>query len=146
MSFAEDIAKFAAKCNGNADQVVRKIVLDIGSRVIERTPVGDPSYWQKPAPPGYVGGMARGAWSHSVGTLDKEVFDTIDASGSVSNARISSSVPVKAAGLVHFIQNSLPYIQALEDGHSPQCPPNGMVGLTVTEFQQVINQAIGELK
>ena len=59
MSFAEDIAKFAAKCNGNADLVVRKVVLDIGRSLVEKTPVGNPDLWQNPdnKPEGYVGGM-----------------------------------------------------------------------------------------
>ena len=146
MSFALDIGNFAKKCGAASDQVVRKTILDIGKRVVERTPVGDPEYWAHPAPPGYVGGMARGSWSHSIGTLDAKVIETIDATGGASNDRISASVPQKAAGLVHFIQNSLPYIQRLEDGrHSRQCPPGGMVAVTVTEFQDMITKAIGEL-
>ena len=146
MSFSLDINKFVQKCGTNADQVVRKTILDIGSRVIERTPVGDATYWKSKPPAGYVGGHARGSWSHSVDTLDTKEFDTIDPSGSASNARIVASIPAKAAGKVHFIQNSLPYIQRLEDGWSRQCPPNGMVGLTVTEFSSIINRVTGELK
>ena len=49
------------------------------------------------------------------------------------------------AGKVHYIQNSLPYMQALEDGHSTQAPA-GMVAITQTEFQDYIQKALGELK
>ena len=145
MSFALDIGNFAKKCGAASDQVVRKTILDIGKRVVERTPVGDPEYWAHPAPPGYVGGMARGSWSHSIGTLDAKVIETIDATGGASINRIVGSVPVKAAGKVHYIQNSLPYMQALEDGHSTQAPA-GMVAITQTEFQDYIQKALGELK
>ena len=147
MSFAEDIAKFAAKCNGNADLVVRKVVLDIGRSLVEKTPVGNPDLWQNPdnKPEGYVGGHARANWSHSIGALVNQEFKEIDATGGASIDRIISSVPIKAAGKVHYIQNSVPYIQALEDGHSTQAPA-GMVAITQTEFQDYIQKALGELK
>lgn len=145
MSFALDIQKFAKKCGKNADQVTRKTVLDIGTSLVEKTPVGDAAYWKSKPPKGYSGGHARGNWSHSTGTFEVREFDVIDKDGSISNARIMASVPQKAAGLVHFIGNSVPYIEPLEDGHSRQAP-NGMVGLTVTEFQGIVNKAVGELK
>lgn len=146
MSFAEDIAKFAAKCNGNADLVVRKVVLDIGRSLVEKTPVGNPDLWQNPdnKPDGYVGGHARANWSHSIGALVNQEFKEIDATGGASIDRIVGSVPVKAAGKVHYIQNSLPYMQALEDGHSTQAPA-GIVAVTEVEFHDYVQKAIGEL-
>jgi hypothetical protein len=147
MSFAEDIKKFAQKAGDNADLVVRKVVLDIGRSLVEKTPVGNPDLWQNPdnKPDGYVGGHARANWSHSIGALVNQEFKEIDATGGASIDRIISSVPVKAAGEVHYIQNSLPYMQALEDGHSTQAPA-GMVAITQTEFQDYIQKALGELK
>ena len=147
MSFALDIQKFAQKCGANADLVTRKVVLDIGRSLVERTPVGNPDLWQNPdnKPDGYVGGHARANWSHSIGALVNQEFKEIDATGGASIDRIISSVPVKAAGKVHYIQNSLPYMQALEDGHPTQAPA-GMVAITQTEFQDYIQKALGELK
>ena len=153
MSFAEDIAKFAAKCNGNADLVVRKVVLDIGRSLVERTPVGNPDLWQNPdnKPEGYVGGHARANWSHSIGALNQQEFDEIDGKDwnghNISRDRIEAALDEipKMAGKVHYIQNSVPYIQALEDGHSTQAPA-GMVAITQTEFQDYIQKALGELK
>jgi len=122
-------------------------VLDIGRSLVEKTPVGNPDLWQNPdnKPDGYVGGHARANWSHSIGALVNQEFKEIDATGGASIDRIISSVPVKAAGKVHYIQNSLPYMQALEDGHSTQAPA-GMVAITQTEFQDYIQKALGELK
>ncbi|MDI6742658.1 MAG: hypothetical protein QMD11_07950 [Smithella sp.] len=145
-NFTLDINKFVKKCGANADQAVRKTIFDLGKSVVERTPVGDATYWKSPPPPGYVGGRARGNWSHSVGQIKIEEFDVVSRSGSVSNARIAGSIPKEAAGKIHFIQNSLPYIQRLEDGWSRQCPPNGMVGLTMMEFQSIINKALEEIR
>ena len=145
MGFAVDIQNFAKKCGTNADLVTRKLVLDIGKSLVEKTPVGDAEYWAHPAPPGYVGGHARANWSHSEGAQVVQEFQDIDASGDVSNNRIAASVPQQAAGKVHFIQNSVPYIKPLEEGHSRQAP-NGMVAITQVEFQDHINKALAELK
>ena len=146
MSFALDIQKFAQKCGANADLVTRKVVLDIGRSLVEKTPVGNPDLWQNPdnKPEGYVGGHARANWSHSIGALVNQEFKEIDATGGASIDRIISSVPVKAAGEVHYIQNSLPYMQALEDGHSTQAPA-GIVAVTEVEFHDYVQKAIGEL-
>lgn len=146
MSFALDIQKFAQKCGANADLVTRKVVLDIGRSLVEKTPVGNPDLWQNPdnKPDGYVGGHARANWSHSIGALVNQEFKEIDATGGASIDRIVGSVPVKAAGKVHYIQNSLPYMQALEDGHSTQAPA-GIVAVTEVEFHDYVEKAIGEL-
>jgi len=153
MSFALDIQKFAQKCGANADLVTRKVVLDIGRSLVERTPVGNPDLWQNPdnKPEGYVGGHARANWSHSVGAPVVQEFDAVDEKDweghNISRGRIEAALDEipKMAGKVHYIQNSLPYMQALEDGHSTQAP-NGMVALTETEFQDYIQKALGELK
>ncbi len=145
MSFSADIKKFVQKCGDNANLVTRKVVLDIARSLVERTPVGNPDLWAKPAPPGYVGGMARGSWAHSIGTLDTTPIETVDATGEASINRIAASIPQKAAGLVHYIQNSLPYMQELERGHSSQAP-YGIVSRTEIEFQDKVQKAMGDLK
>lgn len=145
MSFSDDIQKFAQKAQSNADKVIRKVVFDIGTSLVERTPVGDAKYWKSKPPPGYVGGHARGNWAHSVGARVIQEIKGVDPSGGGSINRIVASVPVNAAGKVHYIQNSVPYIEALEDGHSRQAP-NGMVGLTKIEFQDFVRNATAGLK
>jgi hypothetical protein len=145
MGFAVDIQNFVKKCGVNADIVTRKVVLDIGKSLVDKTPVGDAEYWAHPAPPGYVGGHARANWSHSEGAHSVKEFDGVDKTGESSNARIAASVPTRAAGKVHFIQNSVPYIERLEDGHSRQAP-NGMVALTQIEFKNFIQNALAGLK
>ena len=152
MSFALDIKKFAQKAGDNADKVVRKVVLDIGRSLVERTPVGNPDLWQNPdnKPEGYVGGHARANWSHSVGAPVVQEFDAVDEKDweghNVSRGRIEAALDEipKMAGKVHYIQNSLPYMQALEDGHSTQAPA-GIVAVTEVEFQDYVQKAIGEL-
>lgn len=44
--FALSIRKFAEKVDQNTDQVVRHVVLSVGSSLVERSPVGNPSLWK----------------------------------------------------------------------------------------------------
>lgn len=145
MSFASDIEKFVKKTGANADKVVRNVVLDIGKSLVMKTPVGDPKYWKSKPPKGYVGGHARGNWQHSVGSRVIEEIDCIDKSGQKSIDRIQQSIPQSAAGLVHYVQNSVPYIKRLEEGHSRQAP-HGMVALTEIEFKDYMSKALAALK
>lgn len=142
MSFSLDLKKFAEKAGDNSDKVVRKVVTDVGSRVVMRTPVGDPDYWQSPPPPGYAGGRARANWQYGEGSPKKTEIKAEDKTGAESISNISKSVPQKAGGKIHYISNNVPYIMALESGKgSPRQAPNGMVGVTVSEFQGIIDKA-----
>ncbi|MEE4465532.1 hypothetical protein V2S84_25980, partial [Azotobacter chroococcum] len=62
MSFELDLRAFIEKAKGNADQVVKKVGIDMLAKIVDRSPVGNPSLWQSPPPPGYVGGRFRGNW------------------------------------------------------------------------------------
>jgi hypothetical protein len=164
MSFSADITAFVKKAQGRADRVVKKVVIDLGTSVIKKTPVGDPAYWQgsyydlytktgkrrkKPKlvtpskPDGYVGGTARANWQYGNGVMPSGIIDDTDKSGNKTIAALTSGVKTSDGASVHWIASSLPYINALENGWSRQAP-NGMVGLTVTEFQQIVKRAANE--
>lgn len=138
MSFKGQLQAFAAKSEKNLNDLTRKVMFDIGSRIVERTPVGDPSLWQNPAPPGYVGGRARGSWQYGFGTPSVDSVINIDPGGSATVNRIMAEVQ-PLPGL-HYITSNLPYMPALEDGWSRQAP-SGMVGLTVVEFSSIVDVA-----
>lgn len=138
--FFVDLTAFVEKAKGNMDLVVRKVVLDLGTKVVERSPVGDPSKWASPAPKGYIGGRFRGNWQYGLNERPRGTFMTIDRSGKVSIGRMAAGLPKEAAGHVHFITNNLPYAMRLETGWSKQAP-GGMVALAVREFQNVVSAA-----
>lgn len=146
MSFTTDLSTFAAKAGSNADAVVRKVVFDISSKVVYRTPVGDPSYWQSPPPPGYVGGRARGNWQYGLDEVNSEPTGVIDAAGGDTVDAIGAEIPVgDGMGHVHYITNTLPYIKRLEEGYSRQAPPNGIIALTVMEYQDIVGKSVSEV-
>lgn len=146
-NYTLDLKRFFEKVAARSDTVVRKVVIDIGGRIVERSPVGDGTLWKNPPPKGYIGGRFRANWQYGnseIGVPEGELTD-IDPTGAVSMARITGGVIGKAAGLVHTIINNLPYAQPLEDGWSKQAP-QGMVHLVVMEYQEIVNRAAQEVK
>lgn len=140
MTFALDLKKFADKTDARVNALVRKIVIDVGTSVVLKSPVGDAKYWKSPAPKGYVGGRFRANWQYGLGAMDLTTSEKIDASGAATISAIVGKVGDTPAGQVHYLTNSLPYADRLENGWSRQAP-NGMVNLTVLEFQPIVDAA-----
>jgi hypothetical protein len=140
--FTLDINNFVTKARNNSALVEKKIILEIGRRVVERSPVGDPTYWKSKPPAGYVGGRFRANWQHGTGTMPTAIYDTTN---NESEARISASVANSGPHSVHWIVNNLPYSVALENGYSRQAPPGGIVKLTVIEFENIVNEKAREV-
>lgn len=140
MTFALDLRQFANKTDERVNQVVRKIIIDIGTSLVLKSPVGDAKYWKSPPPPGYVGGRFRGNWQYNVGVPDTSTSTKIDPSGQATIQSIVGKVSKESAGFVRYITNSLPYAMRLEEGWSRQAP-NGMVELTLIEFQSIVDAA-----
>lgn len=145
-AFVADLSKFAAKAKGNMDAVVRKVVLDVGTSVVQKSPVGDGNYWKSPPPPGYVGGRFRGNWQYAFGQIPKGERDMIDPTGAASISGISRGVASQAnvAG-IHYVANNLPYAKRLEEGWSYRQAPQGVVMVTIVEFQSFFKRAIAKL-
>lgn len=129
MSFSSNMRQWAEKVGQGLDQVVRASEIDLSTRIIKRTPVDT--------------GRARGNWFPSVDTPITK-FDNASKSAATS---ISAAVAVanNAVGRKYYLTNNLPYIFRLEyQGWSNQAP-NGMVRVSVIEFQQALTKAISEL-
>ena len=95
------------------DEVVRGTLLDLSKRIVLRTPVGNPSLWQGPPPPGYTGGQARGNWQASIGSPASGTTTAIDKTGTPTITSIAGETH-KAPGNVFFLTNNAPYIGRLE--------------------------------
>jgi len=140
--FELNIARFVEKAKGNADLVVRKVALDVFSRVIEKSPVGNPDLWKHPAPPGYTGGRFKSNWLVAIGSIPEGTTVAIDVSAAIT--RVEAETLGAKAGDVIYLVNNLPYARALEYGHSTQAPV-GMVRLTVQEFGAIVDAAASEV-
>lgn len=138
--FAANISAFVKKANGNMDKVVRKIVFDIGTKIVMRSPVGDGDYWKSPPPAGYVGGRFRANWQYGYGAIPSGDLPDIDKTGGASTLRIAAGMKTSPTAGIHYLVNNLPYAKRLEEGWSTQAPA-GMVALTAVEFQSICKEA-----
>jgi hypothetical protein len=130
-NFALDISRFVNRSHSNVDTVTRKIVFDIMRSVVRKSPVDT--------------GRFKGNWQYGNGEMPTRVTAIHDVDGRGTEVHMMGQVPQEASGKLHYIVNNLPYSIALENGHSPQCPPNGMVGLTISEYQGIVRRAAREV-
>ena len=126
------------------DKVVRGTLLDLSRRIVLRTPVGNPSLWQGPPPPGYTGGQARGNWQASIGSPSSGTTEATDKSGTATISGIAGDTH-QAPGNVWYLTNNLPYIGKLEfDGWSTQAA-EGMVRVSLRELDRSIDEQVANL-
>lgn len=151
-AFVLDIGAFVKKAKGNQRAVVKKIFLDLGTAIVERTPVGDPDEWKMPAPKGYIGGRARGSWQYGYnapvetepGTIDGRDPDRQNMGAHSATARLAVGVDAQDALGVHYVTSTVPYMRRLEYEAWSKQAPEGMVRITVVEFQAFVDNAVRE--
>jgi len=145
MTFVLDLQRFAEKTKARADDAVGLIVVKIAAELDQRSPVGDAKFWKHPPPKGYIGGHFRANWQLGVGVRPTTEVKGVDPTGQATQGRILAAIPEQASGKVYWLSNNAPYAQRLEKGWSRQAP-EGLVGLTVTRFQQIVDQAVADTK
>jgi len=120
-SFALDLSKAIEKAKDQQKLVAKKIMLDLFSSVIKKSPVDT--------------GRFRANWNVAYGSPDTTTTDDTDKSGSVAITKVTSKV-----GAYEFkdgsvwLSNSLPYSVRLENGWSQQAPV-GMVRISLIDIQ-----------
>jgi hypothetical protein len=120
--FELQLRRFAEKAGARADAAVRGVVLEFGARLIARSPVDT--------------GRFRSNWFYGLNEADRTATQDTGQKAVQGLARM----PVQAGGQVHYLTNNLPYAWKLETGWSKQAPL-GMVGITVVEFQGIVDDA-----
>lgn len=128
--FELQLRAFAEKAGENAEQVVRKIIIDVWAELIERSPVDT--------------GRFRGNWIYSVNAKATGTVPTTGTTLAPTPRPDPPTIEAGAFGKVHHIVNHLPYARRLEEGHSQQAP-NGMVDLTVIKWRDIVSKAVREV-
>lgn len=141
------IFKFAEKSKRRIHELTRWTLIEIGRRLVMRSAVGRPWEWHPPYwPKGYKPGHFINNWQVGIGSKPIGIIPTIDASGKGSLVRLAK-VGRWPAGKSYYFTNNLPYAALLESGlHSRQVGPNGMVGLTRSEFPAIVKMALQQAK
>lgn len=117
-SFSVDLDAFVKKVGLARGTVVKRVGFDLYGRIIRKTPVDT--------------GRARGSWTISVSEADRTVLPPAPP-GQIYPPPPIGALDVRLNESI-VISNNLPYITALEDGHSKQAP-NGMVALSIAEVE-----------
>jgi hypothetical protein len=192
-TFAADVARFAEKAKSQVDEAYRAIALSLLTKIVMRSPVGNPELWaanaeamsgrnsynrnvsiaadfamargvkklprslkkksrralEKQFPfkagKGYTGGRFRGNWSVAFDSPPMGTLDRIDPVGGQTIAEGSSVLAQFKAGRTIYIVNNLPYAHRLEyEGWSKQAP-EGMVRVSIAEFQQIAAEAAAKI-
>ncbi len=135
MTFASDIAKFVKKTQISGDKVTRAIGFKAFGGVVKKSPVDT--------------GRFRANWRVGVNRINKNTDDAKDkrprgappSAGKKGEAL--AALKVAKFGDILNISNSLPYAQALEDGHSKQSAK--MVALTLAELKDEVQRNLQAL-
>ena len=114
------------------DTVVRKVVLDLDARIVQRTPVDT--------------GRAQNNWNIAVDNPDASTTEETEKNQQTVINKAKSKVDNLKAGKKVYITNNLPYIERLEDGYSKDQAPNGMVAVTLAEYPAIIVKAAKDAK
>lgn len=119
--FANSMRNMAARIERRAPILTRRIAGEILRLVILGTPVGNTTIWREPnkAPAGYVGGRARANWFVGLGSAPSDVTDSTDGNSAIIQGE--AVISGHATGSI-YLTNNLPYIVALNEGHSHQAP------------------------
>lgn len=129
--FSLDLSRLVKKAKGNLDLVTQKVTFDLFEAVILKSPV--------------LTGRFRANWQASAGTYGSTPVDSVDPTGASAISGMSSVALHTPAGSTVYLTNPLPYSIPLEYGYSQQAP-QGMVRVTVTEYQARVNQIVRTLK
>jgi len=126
--FSVDIRKWTEGAKDKVDVVIRKVALEMFSRVIQKSPVDT--------------GRFKGNWQVAIGSVPSGTVEIDDKEGTATIAKVTAATLELKAGQTIYLVNNLPYANRLEYGHSKQAP-NGMVRLTLLEFNQVVDGFMG---
>lgn len=113
---------FAAQIDEEVSKQVRTIALALLNEIVQRSPVDT--------------GRFRGNNIVSIGSPVYTNTDNVDPSGGETISRGMAALSGLEPYTQVFIQNSLPYSERLENGHSKQAP-TGIYGLSFISVSEV---------
>jgi len=98
----------------------RRVVMSWAGRdVVNNSPVGDPSTWQRPAPPSYRPGTYKRNHRITLNRLPKKPLITRDTTGTHTIKQMDKVIRRIKLNDTVYLSNILPYHPALEGGWSP---------------------------
>lgn len=132
MSFASEMEAIAKSIQNKLDLVVTGTIQGVIASAVLPSPVDT--------------GNFAGNWLLGINEIPNGITDIYDTVKTGTVVHLSSLIPVDASGKVYYLVNNTEYARDLEDGHSYQSPPEGMVGLTKIRFPEIVRRAVAEVR
>ncbi|MCC7267883.1 MAG: hypothetical protein IT546_11155 [Caulobacteraceae bacterium] len=133
--FELSLQQFAEHAIEDVDQTVNEIVLALHARVVELSPVDTGwfrAHW----------GYGLDNYSAAPAPAPPRPKDHVRGKNIHGDAPLPALTKGNGIGHVHYLFNAVPYARRLEYGSSLQAP-NGMVRITIAEFQQMVDRIAG---
>lgn len=118
-------------------KTINNTLLQMYKKIVERTPVGDPSLWNWPAHKDYHPGTLRKSWTISFNGVQRNVTGQFASSAQVLGNNGLSFKIGNGKTQVAVISNPMPYAQRVETGWSTQAP-QGMMRITIAEYTSLL--------
>jgi hypothetical protein len=118
------------------EKIITRAASQVYKEIVDRTPVGRPELWSSPAPDGYKPGDLRKAWEIDWGMGYIHATATYSGKlGSVSGANFY------VLGKDIWVRNQLDYAYAVEYGWSRKQAPQGMMRISIKQYQSFLDKA-----
>ena len=128
MSFANDIRKYAEKQKRNLDEVATESLINLSASVIIKTPVDE--------------GTLANNWQPTTEAPANGVINNANNSGQMQD--VENTIAASIGG-VYYLVNNLPYARPIEFLGTSQKAPNGMLRISIENYQKFIDNAISQL-
>ncbi len=129
-------------CERTVNSTVREMV----QKIIDRTPVGDPSLWHYPAPKGYKPGTLQASWeinnsnsSRDVNTGRFKKQGQSSASSNTAEQWEGIKLNINSSPVI-TIANRQPYAWRVEYGSWSTQAPTGMMRITIAEYASILER------
>lgn len=128
-TFSDQLAKFAATSQEQANRIAGQVLIDLGESVVDLSPVAS--------------GAFKANWQVGIGSVPSPSNNAPDPSASSVKQALHTVANEGIGGKTVYVVNQKPYARRLEYGWSKQAPA-GFVGVTVVNFQGIVLRAVGE--
>lgn len=130
MGFALDLKRFASKTGDSLEETRRNFIIKLYGAIIDRTPVDT--------------GRLKNNWLTSVATPNRKILKGFDKSGSKAKKRVEANLG--EGDVAVYMSNNLPYAVAIEEGHSKENAPDGMVKINVERFESIMRESVSKFR
>jgi len=134
-SFELQMKEFENMTAEKSELLFKKVCFDLSNSIIMDSPVDS--------------GRLRGNFQPDINSIQNDVLEVDDKSGSTTVAKVSATTNKLQLGQYFTLTNNLDYAIHLEFGtakfgFSPKAP-KGFIGINVMRFQNFVNQANKDL-